>query len=133
MGYVSITNALVTILQTVTELQIVYGYEPKLLNKFPSATVTALTHKNVFEDLAANKRTYQHKITLYYRTDVAQDAESVLQKTADSVITAIEADVTLGGVVDYSEPSDGKWMYQQREVPVRLVEITVSSIQRVNR
>lgn len=133
MGYVSITAAIVSVLNSVSDIQVVYNHEPKELEKYPSATVTALSHANVFEDLAANKRVYRHKIVLYFRTDIAQDAESILQALADEVITALEHDTTLGGVTDITNPSGGKWAYQQRELPVRLIEITVSSMQRVVR
>lgn len=133
MGYVSITSAIVSVLNGVSGIEVVYNHEPKELKQYPAATVTALSHANVFEDLAANKRVYQHKIILYYRTDVAADAESILQALADAVITAIEHDTTLGSTVDIANPSTGKWAYQQRELPVRLVEITISSMQRVVR
>lgn len=133
MTYVSIAAAIVTKLQTVTELEQVFSHEPKELGKFPSATVTAFAHKDTFADTAANQREFIFMIRLYYRTDAEQDAETILRNVTDKVIEKIESDVTLGGSCDFARPSEGKWLYQTREVPVRVVEVTIECLKRLNR
>lgn len=72
-------------------------------------------------------------IRLYFRTDVAQDAETILSTITDAVIVKIESDPTIGGVCDFAEPSEGKWLFQEREVPLRLVEIVVTAMKQVLR
>lgn len=133
MTYVSIASGITAKLQTVTELEQVYNHEPKELAKFPCATVTAFSHTDVFADTAANTRQFTFMIRLYFRTDVAQDAETVLRVVADKVIEKIESDITLNDSCDFARPSEGKWLFQQREVPVRVVEITVEALRRLNR
>lgn len=133
MSYVSIAAAIIAKLQTVTELEQVFSHEPKELAKFPCATVTALSHVDTFADTAANQRAFTFIIRLYFRTDVAQDAETILRNVADKVIAKIESDVTLNGTCDFARPSEGNWLYQTREVPVRVVEVTIECLKRLNR
>lgn len=133
MTYVSIAAGIMARLQTVSELEQVYNHEPKELAKFPCATVTAFSHADIFADTAANTRQFTFMVRLYFRTDVAQDAETVLRSVADKVIEKIESDVTLNGSCDFARPSEGRWLFQQREVPVRVVEITVEALRRLNR
>ncbi len=133
MSYTSIRAGIVSMLQTVSGIQQVYNYEAKELAKYPAATVTNLSHKNLFADTARNRRQYSFMIRLYFRTDVAQDAETILSTITDAVIVKIESDPTLGGVCDFAEPSEGKWLFQEREVPLRLVEIVVTAMKQVLR
>lgn len=133
MSYVSIAQQLVTILQGISDLTAVYNHEPKELKDYPCAIVSAASHKDAFSDTAANKRIYTFTVRLYFRTDVAQDAETVLRSLADSVISAIEVNVTLNGVCDFAKPTEGAWDYQEREVPVRVCILTIECNKRVNR
>ncbi len=133
MSYTNIRAGIVSMLQTVSGIQQVYNYEAKELGKYPAATVTNLSHKNLFADTARNRRQYSFMIRLYFRTDVAQDAETILSTITDAVIVKIESDPTISGVCDFAEPSEGKWLFQEREVPLRLVEIVVTAMKQVYR
>ena len=59
--------------------------------------------------------------------------EDVLENVADEVIAALEHDVTLGGVVDWSLPTSGTWGHGEKETPVRYLELIVQSEGRVVR
>lgn len=133
MSYVSIVAQIKTLLLTIAEINIVYDYEPKELVKYPCTTVTATGHNNEFGDLAANKRRFLFTIRCYTRTDSASDAETILRTVADKVIEKIENNVTLGGSCDWARPTEGRWSYQEREVPVRVCEMTIEAVKRVNR
>ena len=128
--YVTIGDEIKTILDTITEFKVVYAYEAKELSKYPSATVTALAHTDEFIDTHHNTRLYQFAIRLYYRNDSGADAESVLRDLADKVITAIETNVTLNGACDFAHPLEGTWTFAEREVPVRVAEITIQAQKR---
>ncbi len=134
-GYKPIKDAIVTILGTVSSLNVVYGKEEKAIKKFPAATVSAKEHTAELHDSVANLKTYYHFIRLYFRTDETNDAdyEDILESVADSVITALEHDLTLGGVVDWSLPTSGVWKYGDKETNVRILEITLASRARVVR
>lgn len=135
LAYKPIKDAIVSKLQTVESLDVVYAKEEKILGSFPAATVSAKSHEGQFEDTVSNLKTYEHFIRLYFRTDENNDAdyEDVLETVADSVIYALEHDITLGGVVDWAMPTSGIWKFGQKEVPVRYLEITFTSKARVVR
>lgn len=133
MGYTSIGSQLKTILDGVTGFEVVYGYDPDELKDYPAATIQAVSHLNEFLDTAANSRRYTFLIRLFYRLDDDQDAESILRGLADDVIEAIEQNVTVAGVWEIARPTSAQWTHAQREVPVRVCELTVEIQSRVIR
>jgi|SRR3990172_39566 len=134
MGYTTIGQALFDILDALvgSALKIAYNYEPKTLEKYPSATVVALSHSNVYNDTAANRREMVFTIRIYYRTEET-DYENAMRASVDTIIESIEADPTLGGACDFAEPTESRWLFQEREVPVRVCEMTINCIFRKNR
>lgn len=129
-NYTTIGSAIKTILDGITEFNVVYNYEPKELLKYPAGTVTAQAHNNEFASTRSNVRVYTFNIRLYFRTDTAEDAEGILRGLTDKVIEAIEADVTLSGACDYAFPISADWSFVEREVPLRAVSITINASQR---
>jgi hypothetical protein len=132
MSYEDIGNAIYSMLGGITEFDIVYNYEPNELKKFPCATVSALSHANTFNDTAANRREFLFVVRVYFRRDMT-DYENVMRKVVDLIITTIEADPSLTGACDFAEPTESKWLFQEREVPVRVCEVTINAIKRLNR
>jgi|WetSurSiteA1Bulk_404760.scaffolds.fasta_scaffold76058_3 hypothetical protein len=133
MSYSSIGSAIYSTLQGITDFNQVYNYEPKELLKYPCGTVTATSHSDTFSSTASNQRIFRFTIRLYFRTDTAQDAEGVLRDLADQVISTIEANTSLSGSCDFARPISGNWAYQEREVPVRVVEIVIECLKRLPR
>lgn len=133
MSYVSLASALVNILSNISSIVAIYSYEPKELKDYPAATVTALRHQDTFLDTAANKRVFTFNIRVYFRTDVEQDAESILRGIVDQIISAIESNVTLSGACDFARPTEAVWDYQERELPVRVAVLSVECVKRINR
>jgi hypothetical protein len=136
MSYVSISAQIKAILDTISEIKSVYNYNEKSLNTYPAAVIVAASHANRFSDLAANQRDYTFKVYIFHPTNTATDAasaESILRTLADALITAVETNVTLNGSCDWAAPTMGSWGYDQREVPVRFIEITIVARKRVNR
>ena len=131
MGYVSIANQLEVILSAITGVNVVYDHEPKLLEKYPAATIIASAHKDSFKDLQANKREFTFVVRLYYRTEDAATGESVMRTNVDAVIGAIEGNATLNGACDWAKPSEATWGYTERDVPLRYAQITVTAVVRV--
>jgi len=132
MSYETIGLAIYTLLGNITEIDQVFNYEPNELKKYPCTTVSALEHTNEFSDLAANRREYHFIIRVYFRRDMA-DYEVIMRKVIDQIITEFETDSSLGGACDFAQPTESKWLFQEREVPVRVCEVTISAIKRVNR
>lgn len=133
MSYVAIGTEIKNLLTTITEIKVVYDHEPKELKQYPASTVTALGHQNKPFDTGGNKRIYQFMIRTYYRTDVAADAESILRDLADKIITKLEGSVTLNGSCDFTNATEGKWFFGEKEVPVRWHEIMVEATKHVHR
>lgn len=139
-GYKAIKDQIVSILGTVGSLNIVYSKEAKALNDggYPAATVQAKSHGNEFYTVGpggSNKRSYQHYIRVYFRTDEKNDPdyEDVLTATVDDVTVAFDQNVQLNGIVDFSVLSSGDWKDGQKENPVRYCELVLMSTVRVNR
>lgn len=133
MGYISIKTEIMTKLQALTEINNLFDEEPKELGAYPAVAVTFMGHQDTPHDTAGNVRVFQFMVRGYYPTDVANDAEAILGDLADKIIAALEADVTLNGSCDYTRATEGKFLYQEREIPLRIVEITISAVKRLNR
>lgn len=133
MSYTSIGTQIKSVVSGISDFNVIYGYEPKELLKYPSATITASSHADSFVTTSSNQRIYRFNVRLYYRTDTAEDAEGILRDLADQVIVALEANPTLSGSCDFARPISGNWIYQEREVPVRVVEIVIECLVRMAR
>lgn len=132
--YKTIGDAIFTILQTLTtNFSGFYNYEPKELKNYPALTVSVLGHSNDPYDTAGNKREYSFMVRVYTRTDDASYGEDSMRQCLDAVITALEGNVSLNSICDFNRATKGKVFYQEREVPVRVGEITIVAVKRVNR
>lgn len=134
-GYKTIKDQLVAILQTVSSLKVVYGKEEKAIKQFPAACVSAKEHSAQLHDTVSNLKQYQHYVRLYFRTDEQNDPdyEDVLESVADDVISVLEHNLTLNGVVDWALPTTGTWRNVAKESPVRMLELVITSKARVVR
>lgn len=126
MNYTTIATKLVALLQEITDLAVVFDHDPDELKQFPAATVQAQGHQNRFHDTASNDRAFTFLIKLFYRLDSNQDAETILHSLTDQVIAKLEANVSLPGVWDIAQPTSTVFLKDKREVPVQIVELSVS-------
>jgi hypothetical protein len=105
----------------------------KVAQSIPLGRRLGQGHVNTFFDTKDNERVYTFTIRLFNRPDQPNTCELELRSIADDVIDAIEGDVTLGGTCDFAEPTQATWSIVTREIPVQIVEITVSAHVKVNR
>ena len=137
LSYKAVKDALVAILQGVTQIKVVYDGERPKLDKFPAACVSAKSHTATLHDTVSNSKTYQHFIRIYFQTNSTTDAdyEDVLEQVADAAIAALESNLTLSGTCDWSLPTSGEWRSSPtaKEVPVKYIELVVTSRARVVR
>lgn len=132
MGYKTIKDQIVAVLQTVSELEAVYGKEEKALSKFPSACVSAKEHTSHFYTVGSggrNEREYQHYVRVYFRTDEANDIdyEDILESIADKIVQALESNITLNGACNWAIPTSGIWRFSEKESPVRVFDLVITS------
>jgi hypothetical protein len=137
-GYKNIKDQIVTVLNTVTGIAVVYAKEAKALGSYPAATVEAKGHANKFSSIGVggvDERTYQHIVRLYFRTDEANDPdyEDILEGLADTMQQAFDNNITLNGACNYAILTGGSWRYGTKESPVRIAEFTVTSVVRIQR
>src|SRR4051812_3723736 len=112
LGYKQIKDQIVAILQTVSELEVVYGKEEKAIKTFPAACVLAKEHTSRFYTVGSggrNERQYQHYVRIYFRTDEANDPdyEDIIESIADKVVQAFESNITLNGACNWAIPTSG--------------------------
>lgn len=130
MGYVTIAAQLKSLLEGVSGLNAVYDYDAKELKKYPAATITAQGHQGAFSDLQANRHEYAFVIRIYYQTEDAASAESVMRTVVDAVMNEIETHTTLNDTCSWARPSEASWGFLEREVPLRYAQITVRTVAR---
>jgi hypothetical protein len=53
--------------------------------------------------------------------------EDVLESVADDTIATLEGNMTLNDSCDWSMPTSGNWTFGEKEVPVRVLELVVTS------
>ena len=131
-GYKTIKDQIVAVLQTITELEAVYGKDEKAIKVFPSACVSAKEHTSRFYTVGSggrNERQYQHYVRVYFRIDDANnpDYEDILESVADKVVQAFESNVTLNGACNWAIPTSGIWRFGEKESPVRVFELVIAS------
>lgn len=137
-GFKLIKDQLVIIVDSIVEIKVVYGKEEKTLKQFPAACISAKENTAEYHSVGnsgSNKRTYQHYIRLYFRTDETNDPdyEDILESVADKLIDKLDTNITLNGTCNYSIASNGAWRFGEKEVPVRVFELVVTSTAHVRR
>lgn len=133
MSYSLISAQIKSILDGISSISVVYGYEAKELAEYPAATVSVLGHNNDFYDTGNNRIDYQFVIRIYSRLADASDGETKIMTVADDLITQLNSNLTLNGTCDWSRVSAGKAFYAEREIPVRGMEFTLVATKRVSR
>lgn len=107
--FTTIRAAIKSKLEGISNLVAVFDTHESDLTGYPSATFDVSESASDFEDNRNNLRTITYKIWIYQETYIkGYDAGSnILDATSDAVITALENDFSLGGVVDWCEPTVG--------------------------
>ena len=130
-----ISNAIINKLNGISGLNGVYNYEvaTPTNGQYPFATVTTNSEDGVFGDTIRNVRTNSFAIRIYQeRTQAAfgdSKAENIIRIICDSIITAFDADTTLGGTVKWVKPLKANFRYVSRETgDTRVAEFTADCI-----
>ena len=133
MSTTAIGNALKTILEGLNDFSVVYNYPEDELAQYPAAVIYYKGQGDSFHDLQANRRVIQFGIMIFIRNDSPEDAEESLRTVTDNVINALESNVTLNETCDWASPVSATVTPVEREIPVRVNEITVNAMCRVSR
>ena len=134
MSYTSISTQLASIIDEITAVQAVYEYAPKNPGPFPYVTVEESGNTDIFLSTAANEREYEFMIRVYYPLDDSSACSRIMKSVVDSIISELEGNNTLDGVVSWSLPVTAKWLYTvNAPKPMRVCEITLRAKEVVNR
>lgn len=115
MSFDTISAAILTKLQSISEIQIAYDYHKTDLEGFPAATFEPSANTNTMFTNDENLRGYTFDIVLYqeYNTTDRQTAVGILRRAVDAVIEAFDEDYNLsnGGsaVVDFCFALPSTW------------------------
>jgi len=133
-GYMTIRQAIIEKVQTVSKINSVYGHGTPPAGAFPFATVEAISNDSVFEDSANNFRVYKFRVRVHYsRTrddqsavDLLENAEEAVLRVLDDLLSAFDYDYTLGGIVQKVDALESSLGYQElTNGPARVGEIII--------
>lgn len=108
-SFTSIRSAIKSQLQAVTELAYVYSFHNPNIEGYPACSFDVSDAKNDFLTNTENVRKYSWQIVVYQEITVKglDLANTILDATTDAVISKLETNMTLGSVVDFSNPVIG--------------------------
>ena len=109
MSVVSIKQAIVNKLNTISSIRNVYTYNVGSPQGYPYAVVTHESTEGEYADFSAiskrYKRKYSFRVKIYQEIENygMEDAESLIDNIIDEVFGAFDSDLTLGGTVINTE------------------------------
>jgi hypothetical protein len=134
MSYVTIGQAICDLLGEITSLKQVNNYAETNLVKYPTANVRMRGHNNNFASIGgSNNRVYSFLIDVFYKSENASDAESILRSVTDDIIAKIEGNVKLKGSCDFAMPTSGDVQYTEAQIPVQYITIRIDAKKMVSR
>jgi len=137
MSFVSIIAAIKSKLESLTDIKEVWNFDKGKFTGYPAAVVFPSENKSAFETTTQNRREYVFTIRIHQSMESTgatdhEKADRILRETIDAVITAFDADYSLGGVVNFCQATPSAWGYQTRESgAVRVAEITLTCVKLV--
>lgn len=122
------------VLETVSDLHIVYDYEVGNVDKYPYATVTLASGDIEFADSSAaaigrNFNTISFAVNIFIEREAtvsgSEKAERILLETVDAVLVALQNNTTLDDTVLWQKPVSYETDYDIRELTLRTCTIIV--------
>lgn len=127
--YSTLKNAIKTHLESISGIQVVYGYEKGELAGYPCAIVTLDSIGTRIESTTEDERKYSFKVkVLQEMVDDgagAEEAESRVEALIDTILDTFEDDYTLSGNCFKTE-IEGVVGYVDRGYAMRVLEFTLN-------
>jgi hypothetical protein len=124
-----------TLLETITDLQVVYPYERADADGTPFATITPSSNENAYETTSENHRIYAFTARFFVeRKGQSNDAgcETTTRALVDKVLNLVDRNWGLNGVtvpIGYTllfmEAAPSAWGYVGREMEYRVAEVKI--------
>lgn len=127
----TIEGGIKTILETISEIEAVYTYEPLQLPKLPCATIQFMGFEADREAVASMEVGYVYYVRLYFDLIDSQAAADQLKAIIWSVIGVLVDNISLSDTCIYSEVvrGDAIWAeFKDRQRPLDGFEIEIRAI-----
>lgn len=114
--YGEIITALDTLISGITGVKSHYTYAPQQITAYPAVTITPNGHTDKFLSLKDTQREISFTIRLWGKMeDTRTDTQVTIRDLADEIINTVgsQANITLGGVVEWSQLTDGKFAFSK--------------------
>lgn len=132
MNLTDISTKIAQKLQDCQTIKAVYEFETgNAGGNYPMATITPQSFTGEFASTAHNRRSFLFSVKIYQERDAGfgvEKAERVMREAVDEIITAFDMDTTLSGTVTYCRPIDADFSHEDRELDVRLADITLEAV-----
>lgn len=111
MSFVSLRTYLLTKLTAISSLQNVDDHHKTITSGFPACTFEPSQNENDYLTNAENIRKYGFQIIVHQEVSSGgtDNAVGVLAAAVDAIITALDADFTLGATCDFAYATPSKW------------------------
>lgn len=134
--YSDIISAIDTIISGITEVKAHYQYEPQQITAYPAVTISPQGHTDQFLSLRDTKREYAFTVRVWGQMESTRnDTQIVVRDIAEKIIDKLTSstNITLGGVVEFSTLTSGKFLFVQRESSIYVFETTYKAVVTINR
>jgi len=129
--YSNIINAIDTIVGNVSGVVAHFKYEPQQMTAYPAVTIAPIGHSDKFASLRDTERTYSFMVRVWGQmNDTREDTPVVIRDLADAIIDALssQANISLGGLIAWSNMTEGKFVYVQKEASYYVAELTYTAV-----
>ena len=109
-----------------TLLQAVYRTDRSKFDGYPAAIISPSENEADYEDTSKDKLTFVFTVTVFQSiADVGEDqADITLEQVVDELLTIFLDRTVLGTTVEWVEPVNSRWGYQDRpDGQVRVAEL----------
>lgn len=134
--YSDIIDKLDTIVAGITEVKAHFKYEPQQITAYPAVSISPVGHTDNFLSLRDTKREYNFTLRVWGQMEATRDdTQVVVREIADKLIDKLEAtsNITLGGTVEFTQLTTGKFAFIQKEASMYVFEIGYKAIVTINR
>lgn len=125
--YSTIISAIDSVIAGISAVKAHYTYAPQEMGTYPAVTIEPVGHVDNFLSLRDTKRDYTFKIRVWGQLDNTRtDTQTVVRDLVDTIIDTLglQSNLTLGGVVEWSNLTEANFVYVQKESSFFVGEIT---------
>ena len=128
--YNSIIQKLFTALSGITSIKAFYDYEAINYEKYPCVVIIPMSRSSAFKTIGRdNERIYKFQVRIIHKIDTPETDQKQLRTVADAVDSLFEgsAQLSLGGTVNFTIPSEGNFKFNVGETSLYIYEFVLEA------